>query len=375
MTLGELTRFLKFPAAASLRRHLRVEEEEEQTLEDDEPLVTPDRAARALMRVALQQLVRDAGQGNVEQALGAWQERFTRTYADSRLRSRVPEEAFGEVDQSSLLGELRERIHGQGQIEAFLREHAGMTFCGPVLFGESLTPLGARLRFPALRFRPGHEMPAELPEVRLVGSTDFAWHSDSRFEVLFVTNYEKIDGRKIAPALLEPALLHLALLANAEAVGGAIAAQAWLSKREFLLHVAFAGGIQTWSYPVGSITPVEAMEYLVQLTRDFLDPTQFDLLPFDVLGKYNELQQAFNSTFTAQIAPADFRKLFGETIADVREDKYSNLEIPLLVDMIGAQVPADALAKVRRRFRLLDRGPARVRTQPAAPRGRRPVKP
>ena len=41
--------------------------------------------------------------------------------------------------------------------------------------------------------------------------------------------------------------------------------------------------------------------------------------------------------------------------------------------MIHARIPADALAKVRRRFPLLDRGPARLRRQPIV-RKAKPVK-
>ena len=155
VSIGELRRFLRLPAQASLRRHLYVDEDEERSAEDDEPLVTPQRIANALYRQAIQRLVLDAADGKLDAALAAWPERFRQAYADARLCSRVPEEAFGEIDQAALLSDLGERINGQGQIEAFLREHAGMEICGPVLLGESLTPIGPKLRFPALRLRPG----------------------------------------------------------------------------------------------------------------------------------------------------------------------------------------------------------------------------
>lgn len=371
VTLSELRRFLRFPAYESLRRHLHVEEDEEQALVDEEPLVTPEQAARALVRQTIQQLVLAAGQGGAQDALATWQARFAETYADSRLRCRVPEEAFGEIDQASLARELQERIHGQGNIEQFLRQHADTTFCGPVLVGTSLTPLGARLRFPALRLRPGQELPADAPqEIRLAGWTHFAWQSPNRFEILIVTNSKQIDGREISLAMMEPLLLHLAMLANGEPNADGTSPQEWLVGREFLLHVAHCGGIQTWTYPAGAITPAEALHYLIELIRDFLDPKQFDLLPFELLCKNKEMCRAYDAASVFQISPDGFRKQFEEIIADARENSFSNFEVPLLVDMIHAQVPADALAKVQRRFRLLDRGPARLRQQPSS-RGRK----
>jgi hypothetical protein len=316
--------------------------------------------------------VLSAVQGDVEQTLASWQDRFTQTYADSRLRSQVPEEAFGEIDQATLRRDLIERIHGQGQLEAFLRQHIGMTFCGPILLGESMTPIGAKLRFPALRFRQGGE---SSPEIRIVGSTSFVWHAPDRVELLVITNSKEMDGRKIAPALMDPFLFLLALHAHAEPNADGIAAQTWLARRDWHIHVAHGAGIQTWVYPTGSITTAEALEYLVELARDFLDPTQFDLLPFEALQDNIELARACDSIFSGAISPDDYRDLLEEKIAEARENKkYSRIRIPPLVEMVQAQVPKDALAKVQRRFRLLDRGPALVRQQPTK-RGKRAPKP
>jgi exodeoxyribonuclease V gamma subunit len=369
VTLTELRRFLHLPAQESLRRHLRVDEEDEQALEDHEPLVTSRQAANALVRQTVQQIILSAAHSDVDAALADWKERFTNAYADARLRSRAPEEAFGEIDQAALVRELQERIHGQGQIEAFLREHAGSAFCGPVLLGEALTPLGARLRFPALAVKL-----SETLHARLVGWTHLAWQTPQRFEIMILSNSEKIDGDKINLPMIEPALLHLALLASTEPKADGIIAQSWLAKREVLLHIAHPGGIQTWAHPAGSITPAEATSYLVELTRDFLQLGQFDLLPFDLLRERLDLRQVFSETTALQIAPEDYRNLLIEAIEEARENTFSGVRIPLLVEMIRADVPADALEKVQRRFRLLDRGPGHFRQQPRISKAKRAAK-
>ncbi len=365
VSIGELRRFLRLPAQAALRRHLHIEEDEEPTLEDDEPLVTSQKVANALARQTIQHLVRAAAKGDIDQALSAWPDRFARVYADARLCSRVPEEAFGEIDQAALLSDLRERINGQGGIEGFLREHAGMTCCGPVLLGESLTPLGAKLRFPALRLRPDHELPADATqEIRIVGSTPFAWEGRKSFEILIVTNIKEIDGRSLSDAMFEPMLLYLALLAGNEPNADGIISQSWLAGREFVLNIAHRGGIQRWTYPAGDITAAEALRYLVDLTRDFLDPTHFDLLPFDALVRSRNLKLALTADAAGLMAAETFRSSLEEYLTEQRENGRSPVKIPLLVEMVRAQVPADALAKVRRRFPLLDRGPARLRRLP-----------
>jgi exonuclease V gamma subunit len=362
VTVSELRRFLVMPAQASLRRHLRLEEEDEQTVEDDEPLVTTQQAGGALVRQTLQRLVGAAARTGVQPALAGWQDGFANAYADAQLRSRVPEDAFGEIDKAAILHDLQERIHGAGLIEAFLRSHAGMTPCGPVLLGASRMPLGARVRFPALRLRPGHELPDGAgPEIRIVGSTNFAWQAPGRFEMLIVTSAKEFDGRELHTSMLEPMLFYLALLANSEPNADGMSSHRWLADRDFRLHVAHREGIVPWDYPRGCITSAEALHYLATLTRDFLDPTQFDLLPFDVLVKKRELLAAMHDDFDTQITPEHYCRALDDAIADVRENAYRAVKIPLLVEMVGAEAPADALAKVQRRFRLLDRAAARNR--------------
>ncbi len=324
VTIGELRRFLRLPAQASLRRHLHIDDDDEQLLEEDEPLVTPQRIAIGLARQIIQRLVLDAVQGNIDGALIAWPERFGQAYADARLCSRVPEEAFGEIDQAALLSDLRERIHGQGQIEAFLREHARMTFCGPVLLGESLTPLGAKLHFPALRLRPGYELSADADrEIRIAGSTPFAWHARGRFEVLIVTNIKEIDGRSLCEAMFEPFLLYLALLAGAEPNAEGIISQSWLAGTDFALTVGHRGGMQRWVYPAGDITAAEALRYFVDLTRDFLDPTAFDLLPFEAIVRSKIMKLALTEDVAGLMRADTFRLMLEEYLSEQRDNPHA----------------------------------------------------
>jgi exonuclease V gamma subunit len=359
VSVWELSRFLKFPAAEILRRHLRIEDEREESTALDEPLVTPDLAMRQLVRMTLSQLVRRAAAGEVQKALEEWPARFRAAFADARLRSRVPEDAFGDIDEEAIRRELDQRIHGLGEFAPFLRRHAQKMSCGPALLGETLIPIGAKMRFPALRLRPGHELPADGPEIRVVGSTPFAWFNRDTFDILVLTtSTKKFDAGQLHAPMLEPLLFYLALLANPEPNGKAIAAKDWLSRRHFTLHLAHPAGIQTWAYPIGLIAPDEAQQYLTMLAGELLDPTQLDLLPFDLIAREYEFRRAYDETSPSQVSAEEYVSLLKDKVADERENPWSSVHIPLVVEMAGASIPVDALSKVQRRFRLLDRGPA-----------------
>ena len=77
-----------------------------------------------------------------------------------------------------------------------------------------------------------------------------------------------------------------------------------------------------------------------------------------------------HADFATQITPESYRLVLQEAVADLRENSFSFIKIPLVVEMVHAQVPGDALAKVQRRFRLLDRGPASLRQQPKIRKGK-----
>ncbi len=229
-----------------------------------------------------------------------------------------------------------------------------MMTCGPALLGESVTPVGAKMRFPALRLPA-----ADGTEIRVVGSTPFAWFNRSRFEVLIITASSKIDVRELCLPMLEPLLLYLALLANPEPNAKAVAARDWLSRRHFFVHVAGPDGVHASMHPMGLIKADEARGYLVQLTRNFLDPTQLDLLPFELVASGPELRRVYEERNAPAMSAEQYLQVLQEKLAQERENTFQkSMQIPLIVDMAGASVPADALAKVQRRFRLLDRAPA-----------------
>src|SRR5262249_24062235 len=150
-------------------------------------------------------------------------------------------------------------------------------------------------------------------------------------------------------------LFYLAFLANTEPNHRGKSSQQFLAPRDFTVTIAHRRGILTWSYPAGTITPAEARTYLTILARDLLGPDAFDLLPIELILKNPELRQIY-SPRGSRLSPEDCVHILEDAIEDSRENSFG-FQVPLLVDMIAAKVPADALAKIQRRFTLIDRGP------------------
>jgi hypothetical protein len=237
---------------------------------------------------------------------------------------------------------LRGRVEGPGGLADFLREREGAEFCGPILLGESPTPVGARVRFPAL----------ELPgPTRLVGTQPLVWRGAHAVDVLVLTSRSarKMPDDRLSAPLLEPALFHLALRAAGD----------WLGERAFRVHVGHEEGIASFTYLRGDAPPDEARAYLAALAADFLDRSGFDLLPFELIVSLEELRAAYSGA--EDLGAEDYARRLREAVEADAEKDYPEYRPVKLLEITEPEVPDDALVKVRRRFRPLDRGPARAR--------------
>jgi hypothetical protein len=217
-----------------------------------------------MTRQFLERSLRRAVDPTAGESLDEWRQWFAEFYDDWRCHGRTPDGAFARVDRARLEASLHDRIAGPRGLAQFVRERAAMQFCGPVLLGESVTPIGARQSFPALA----------LPDrVRLVGSEAFAWRSAEALDVLVLTSSgdKKVPDDALSVPMLEPLLVYLALLAGTEEQPNGESSAAWLGEREFRLHVAHEGGIASFSYQAGDISPEQARAYLAERVGELLD--------------------------------------------------------------------------------------------------------
>jgi hypothetical protein len=268
------------------------------------------------------------------------------------------------MDCARLEEEVHERISGADGLAPFVAARSRADYCGPVLIGNSHTPVGARQRFPALSLTLPHE-------ARLSGMTRHTWRGHQEFEILVLTNYSDIGEKELGKPLLEPVLFLLALKAGAEALPGGVASSAWLGKRGLSIHLAHRRGISTFAYAADDFRHEEAHAYLVELLRDLLDRGAFDLLPLDLIIGEEQLRQAYTLPPDDAQLPriqTDYPARLEEAYEEEQENESYARYCPIdLVKLMDARVPPDAFAKVRRRFKLLDAGPARQRQTAGGP--------
>jgi exonuclease V gamma subunit len=395
ITLKELKGFLRCPAEAAVRRHLGLRDDEELEPQEDEPFYTAFPLDYRLQSAALARFVACGVHESVDRALESWPHQFESLYDDWRLRGRLPDGPYAEVDRGRLESILRPRI--VDDLGEFLRHRETAAFCGPVLVGESTTPVGARQRFPALKLALGSV------EARLVGAQHYAWRSQDSLDFLTITNSagKKVPRDALSVPLVESLLFYLVLLLGDEPGSDRVASRDWVSERKVEFHIAHQDGMASFVCHPGAATPKEARAYLAMLLSEFLDRTSFDLIPFDLMVTNEALRAPYAQTPDAAIAellPADANKAlasvlaenaaassFGENVWSEVSDRdvivraastgrcqeYARaLEEAIahdlekerpeyrpmkLMELVEAKVPADAWDKVRRRFQFLHR--------------------
>jgi hypothetical protein len=199
------------------------------------------------------------------------------------------------------------------------------------------------------------DMPAR---VRLVGSLPLVWASRNSIDVLMLTSRsaKRVQQDQVSGAWVEALLFYLALRCAPKARADTAACGPWLGKRTINIHATHADGQVCVAYD--PIAPEEARDYLTALARDYFNRSSYDLLPLDLLGPKGLVAEACSSDDAAAYA-AHLR----EVIEDDQEGSWKTYYPMRLLRIVDAQVPDDARDKVRRRFELLDRGPARLRVE------------
>src|SRR5205823_4553403 len=127
----------------------------------------------------------------------------------------------------------------------FLNSRDPRHFCGPVLLGESFTPVGARLRLPALTLKLPPRAPAQAArKVRICGSTAWAWADETRVDILVLT--AKKDQEKqgaLCHHVFEPLFFYLAVRANPGACAESDMARRWARAARLHVHVSAQEGV------------------------------------------------------------------------------------------------------------------------------------
>jgi hypothetical protein len=351
--LSELARFLRCPAEAALRRHLRLRDEDEAEGGDEEPFHLGSPLDFRLLGRVQEQFVRLAVRDGVEAALAAWKEDFGTLYEQWQRCCRVPDGAFGDAIRERFLNDLDSRIKNLSPLLEQLREHK---FIAPVQIGPPLSPVGAGFLLPRLRLETLRGL------VSVVGSQDLAWLGKDEIVLLTIHTGSKANVRAgaLCRPLLRPLLFGVALRA-----GETLSPDyQQFADRTLQVHLAHEGGIASYSWPPEALDGNATRDYLLGLVNEFLEETRFDLLPADILfGERNDFRSAYDGrgeTATTGQRRAYARKL--QDAVDRDRDSFMPLyRLPKLLRIVPAKVPGNAFDQVQRRFGFLDRALALAR--------------
>lgn len=373
--LKDLREFLLNPAKAILERRLRVDQEDVEEIEqDDEPFFTHYLVANGILHRALAAVIRKHAEGTLPADSAAWAEWIDPLHEDLRLRCKAPSGPFGEVDRRRLRTEFLNRVEGEQGLERFLADRSPEAFRGPVLLGETYAPIGARTHFPPLKLRVPGPDGVEI-DVRITGHWDLVWAEPGKSVDLLLLSYIKKPEKPdhLRRQMIDPLLFCLALLAQGESERTGERACDWMEGASWTLHLLTGKGIIPYTFEPGLIGRDEAVAYLQNLVRDYLTSQALDLLPLELIvsDKDKDLNDAVLGPNDSSMDEAAFTEALERLIEAEREWRLDKAWDSPLLQLLDPAVPADALNKARRRYRLLDRGPALFREAVAAKKAER----
>jgi hypothetical protein len=150
-------------------------------------------------------------------------------------------------------------------------------------------------------------------------------------------------------------------LANTAANRDGLTARQWVEHRHVAIHLATRSFIETIEIPPGMITPEEAENYIKSVIGECLDPGCFDHLPFRALCETASIQRAWESPHEELDAAGAYSETVREALDKQEQNPGGDWMVSHLADTLELEVPADAYARMRRRFQLLDRPFAALR--------------
>jgi exodeoxyribonuclease V gamma subunit len=359
VTVRRLAGFLAEPLTEGLRLHLRVREDlalEVETPHEPAFSVFPDNFG--LHVGALRDLIRRAAgetePDRLQELASETPERARMLHASMTRANRAPEGVLGEADLAWL---LTETSAASEHLAGFLAQRAegGARYCPRLLLGGGARGEEAAARFPATRV-----ILASGEEIEVRGEFEHLWLEGDALHLLGITwkssiaASRKIDGTPVAVPdrkLLEPFLFAVSLQASQDA-----AVRRWVERRPVTVHLATAKGVPCWRLPTLSHT--EARSYLTTLVEEALDPSRFELLPFDLAVQGKTFELLLDRLGGREADEVLFRALLEEAVA-AGPDDASGWSIPervALIDDLASYLPEQPLRVLEQRLGPLLRG-------------------
>jgi hypothetical protein len=341
LTIGLLRRFLLDPVDVVGRYHLGIGEQADPTAElaemADEPLSSRFPVDYEIRTTPVQNWL-------VAQLNGAYGEppsvrleaEFESVYADLSLKSRVPAGAFAIHDKSR----LKQQVLAVGEnLYPFVDQmRAARRLFSAVVVGAVMEDFvetgGVHLSFnPVSIERTGFDTHGFPQTVELSGGMPWVWQTtDDAWHCLVVTGSNR-RSRFPDKYVIGPLLTLMAISSGGEPYP-------WSEVNRMTMHVIYREHVLNLDY---ELDPTRSADYLTGLVGDFFSPSPLEWLPFETLFSHAGLR-----AFIGQdgVDDAD-RKAFFESLAETMQAAAD-----MRIELTGAVVTPDTLARARRRFRV-----------------------
>jgi exodeoxyribonuclease V gamma subunit len=334
--LRDVAYFLINPVESALRWHLSIydDDSEDITAAEEEPFFSVYPYNYQFSTDVLRYYVRTGSLEEIKSFINDY-------YRHARLKSAMPDGAYGDIDQEKLTDVIMERLNGSESLSEFLRARKNISFFQNILFGSEKLYAAPDRSFPPLICTVNQKH--QEHRVELSGMLPFMWKNESTgdTETLIITT----SSRPSAIHVIQPFLFYMA-----SACGLVDGLHQFMGTGAFTVHVSHKNGITPYRYQA---SPAESRTYLNRLLADFLDDTSFDLLPISIISNPKITQPCTMEAHPDENEKKRYRKALAQLIDD-EADKLMPAYRPMrILELMNPNVPEDAYEKVRDRLGML----------------------
>lgn len=334
--LQDLANFLINPIESALQWHLGIypEKDEDRSVLEDEPFFSTYPHDYRFIIDALNYYIRSDFAQDIDAYIHAY-------YEHAFLKSITPTGAYREIDYDNYYAIIKERIEAANGLAEFISERGSFAFYQNVTFGLNRRNAKADLAFPPFQF----DIPAGSlgTSIELGGSIPFLWKDPDTgmCDSLIVTN----SGKPSIVHILQPFLFYIAAVSGYNEKLADLAGTA-----PYTIYVSHKSGITAYRY---HISKEDAVIYLHRLMDGFFSESSFDLLPLAIIADPRSGLPCEMKNLPDESEMKHFRDLLIRLIDD-QADKEMPVYRPMkILQVIDAEVPADAYVKVRDRLMIL----------------------
>jgi exodeoxyribonuclease V gamma subunit len=336
VSLRDVTYFLINPVESALRWHLSIydDDEEDKTVTEDEPFFSAFPYNYQFITDVLKYFISIGSPKEIQPFIND-------CYRHARLRSAMPDGAYGEIDLEELTGVIMDRLTGEESLSKFLRVRNNSSFFQNIVCGSARLSAASDRSFPPL-ICPVNQKGNER-SVELSGTLPFLWKNDSTgdCETLIIT----ASAKPSVSHVIQPFLFYMA-----SASGLVKDLHQLMGGGAFTVHVSHRSGITPYRYQTSS---VESRAYLSLLLAGFLDETSFDLLPISIVTNGKLVQPCDMKEHPDDNEKRLYRQELAQLIDNDAEKLMPAYRPMKIVELMNAKVPADAYEKARDRLGML----------------------